>query len=137
MAGNAGTTEKSLLVIDDHREVGDFIAVAAEAAGYSTKVTTDSKGALDLCRKLRPDVVVLDIFMPDKDGIEIVAGLSSIGFDGRLLIVSGHPEDYLARVCRLACAQGLQNVSRMRKPLDARTLQGFLASTESGDARAD
>lgn len=65
-----------IMIVDDEPITLDVLAGFLEEAGYSTTVLTeDSKGALELARAQNPDLVLLDLMMPDVDGFEILRGI--------------------------------------------------------------
>ena len=65
--------------------------------------------------------------MPDLNGLDLLRLLQENGFDGHVLIISGHDDWMRASAARLAEARGLKVVGDMQKPLDARRLREVLA----------
>ena len=57
-----------VLVVDDDREIVRAIAVLLEKEGYQATIAADGTQGIDLYRKLRPDLVLLDVMMPGVDG---------------------------------------------------------------------
>jgi len=72
-------------------------------------------------RKLRTlgqvDLVLVDIYMPDMDGIEFIGKLAELRFKGKVIIVSGVSIETLALAQQLAQEGGIQVVAAMEKPL--------------------
>jgi two-component system alkaline phosphatase synthesis response regulator PhoP len=72
-----------ILVVDDDREIARVLRAYLEQAGFQVLVAYDGERALHLLRRERPDLVVLDLMLPDRDGWEVTrtvrgdAGLSS------------------------------------------------------------
>jgi two-component system alkaline phosphatase synthesis response regulator PhoP len=60
-----------ILVVDDDHQIVRLIAAYLSQAGYEVLTAFDGDGALRLIRSERPDLVVLDLMLPDKDGWEI------------------------------------------------------------------
>lgn len=58
------------LVVDDSPETLSMVSTALEENGISALVATNGRAALDLARRILPDVVLLDAMMPDLDGFE-------------------------------------------------------------------
>jgi two-component system, NarL family, invasion response regulator UvrY len=97
-----------VVLCDDHavvrRGIRDTLSeavdvkVTGEAGGYSE--------VRDLLRKVTCDVLVLDLNMPGRDGLEVLASLRDGGSPVKVLIVSMHPEDQYALRCLRAGAQG-------------------------------
>lgn len=70
-----GNLERMVLVADDEKPLAEAIAATLDTEGLETVVTYDGEQALALARSLRPDVVLLDVMMPGRNGIEICAAL--------------------------------------------------------------
>ena len=77
-------------------------------------------------------MLALDLSMPELNGIDLFRLLQENGFDGRLIIISGHDDWMRASAGRLAEARGLKVVGDMQKPLDATRLRQVLAEVRQG-----
>jgi two-component system KDP operon response regulator KdpE len=64
-----------VLVVDDEPALVRALGINLRAAGWDVHVATDGAGALAAVPEVRPDVVVLDLGLPDMDGIEVLTGL--------------------------------------------------------------
>ena len=60
-----------ILVVDDDKEIVRIIRAYLEKAGYSVSVAYEGETALHIIRSDRPDLVVLDLMLPDRDGWDI------------------------------------------------------------------
>ncbi|MBV8746349.1 MAG: response regulator, partial [Xanthobacteraceae bacterium] len=60
-----------ILVVDDDPHIRDVIRFALEKAGITTEIARDGGEALTLFRRRPPDLVILDIGMPDTDGLAV------------------------------------------------------------------
>jgi two-component system alkaline phosphatase synthesis response regulator PhoP len=79
--------EKKILVADDERDILEIINYNLTGEGYDVYTAKDGNEALDMTRKLHPDLVILDIMMPYKTGIEVCQILrSSEEFQDTLII---------------------------------------------------
>src|SRR5438270_402774 len=65
----------TILVIDDQKELADLVRRALEREGYDVIVATSGRSGLEIAREQRPDLVVLDLTMPDIDGLEVCRAL--------------------------------------------------------------
>ena len=63
------------------------------------------------------DFVLVDIYMPDMDGIEFIAELAQAGFAGAVIIISGVNVETLDMARQLAAASGIKVAAAMEKPL--------------------
>jgi len=61
-----------ILIAEDERNLRNLYLVELQEEGYTVVVASDGREALDLFRKERPDLVVLDILMPGMDGLELM-----------------------------------------------------------------
>ena len=66
---------KHILIVDDERDVVSVLAKGLTAEGYSVITALNGKNALALAKSERPDLIILDILMPDMDGPEVAVRL--------------------------------------------------------------
>ena len=66
----SGTT-KRILVVDDDKEIVRLVRAYLEQAGFQVLIAYDGETALHTIRRDRPDLVVLDLMLPDRDGWDI------------------------------------------------------------------
>jgi len=64
-----------VLVVDDEAGLARALAINLRARNYEVEVAPDGRTGLELAARTHPDVVVLDLGLPDMDGVEVVAGL--------------------------------------------------------------
>ncbi len=69
MTGNVSA--KKVLVVDDEPDTLELVKLVLESAGFKTLLATSGKEALKLAEASKPDLVLLDIMMPDMDGWEV------------------------------------------------------------------
>jgi two-component system OmpR family response regulator len=77
-----------VLVVDDEPSISDTIATALSYEGFQVATAGDGRTALELIEEFRPDLVVLDVMLPDVDGISIARRLRSAGVDTPILFVT-------------------------------------------------
>jgi CheY-like chemotaxis protein len=65
----AGTENKKILIVDDEPDVVSYLSTLLKEAGYDTVVASDGQEGLELARRTRPDLISLDITMPEKSGV--------------------------------------------------------------------
>jgi DNA-binding NtrC family response regulator len=115
-----------LLVIDDEPDIARYIGLVAEELGYEVRVTTDPEVFKRDYDELKPTVIVLDVVMPEVDGIELVKFLAQRNCAARVLVISGYAERYLDNTKTLGEAFGLQSITAMAKPVELPKLEEFL-----------
>ena len=64
-----------VLVVDDEANLTDLLSMALRLEGWQVEAAGDGRGAVLAARSLRPDVVVLDVMLPDMDGLEVLRKL--------------------------------------------------------------
>ena len=67
----------SVLVIDDETQIRRLLRVSLEKQGYEVHEASDGEDGLRMVMGKKPDVVLLDLGLPDKDGLEVLAGIRS------------------------------------------------------------
>ena len=81
-----------ILAVDDDPQALKYIRDALSGAGFTPIVTADPKEALPLMEEKRPDLVLLDLVLPDSDGIDLMQDILRIA-DVPLIFVSGYGKD--------------------------------------------
>jgi two-component system KDP operon response regulator KdpE len=64
-----------VLVVDDEPQIRRALAINLRARGYDVDLAEDGRAALDVAARSHPDVVVLDLGLPELDGVEVIKGL--------------------------------------------------------------
>lgn len=79
--------KKTVLIVDDEPYVIDSVKSELEATGFNVIVATNGQDALDLARKVRPDLILLDILMPKISGLEVCSRIREDFLTSRIPIV--------------------------------------------------
>src|ERR1700728_5116129 len=66
---------KKIVLIEDDADLYSLIQYNLDKEGFAMVGSQSGKGALELCRRERPDLVILDIMLPDSDGLDICKGI--------------------------------------------------------------
>ncbi len=66
---------KKIVLIEDDADLYSLIQYNLDKEGFTVVGSQTGKGALELCRRERPDLVLLDIMLPDSDGLDICKGI--------------------------------------------------------------
>lgn len=74
---NLWPDELKILIVDDDQEILNLIRLSLEPAGFRILRTTKPREGLDLARQEQPDLLILDIMMPDIDGFELLRRVRS------------------------------------------------------------
>lgn len=68
---------KKIVLIEDDADLYSLLKYNLEKEGFTLVGAQTGKGAIDMCRRERPDLIVLDIMLPDSDGLDICKGIRS------------------------------------------------------------
>lgn len=80
---------KKILIVDDEALIREGLEMALKLEGYMVEVADNGQDAIHKIELFRPDVVVTDIIMPDKDGIELVLSIRKFDKNIRIIAISG------------------------------------------------
>jgi DNA-binding response OmpR family regulator len=68
---------KKIVLIEDDADLYSLIQYNLEKEGFTMVGAQSGKGAIEMCRRERPDLIILDIMLPDADGFDICKGIRS------------------------------------------------------------
>jgi two-component system copper resistance phosphate regulon response regulator CusR len=119
-----------LMLIEDEKEIQDFLGRSLEEAGYQVEVAADGKSAERLSAEGVYDVLIVDLGLPDQDGITLILRLRQLGVKAPVLILSARRsvddrvrgleqggDDYLTKPFALAeLLARLRNLIRRNSP---------------------
>ncbi len=78
---------KKILLIDDEEDIRELLTYNLEKEGYSVTTADNGNQGIELAKKMIPDLILLDVMMPEKDGIETCTELRAIRELEKTLIV--------------------------------------------------
>ena len=119
-----GATPLRLLVADDNRDSAESCAALLELGGHEVHAAEAGRQALELAEKLRPEVLLLDIGMPDLNGYEVARSIRAAPWGQQMILVAvtgwGQEDDK-----RRARDAGFDH--HLTKPVDARALESLVS----------
>jgi two-component system nitrate/nitrite response regulator NarL len=97
-----------ILIVDDHYVVREGVRSLLNSfrPEWSTSEAQDATQAFEAVQSQKPDLVIMDITMPDFSGLELASRLRSTGFDRPILMFTMHKSEQLGNDSRQAGAQG-------------------------------
>lgn len=113
--GDAPSVRRTVLVVEDDASIALGLRINLENEGYAVHVAEDGERGLELVRTTSPDLVVLDVMLPKKNGLEVLHAVRSEGRTMPIIILSAKTgemdkvaglelgaEDYVAKPFSLA-----------------------------------
>ena len=119
---------RRLLVVDDEPGFVKLVERVAVEMEFDVTATTRGSQFRELHDSILPDVIVLDIVMPEVDGIELVQWLAERGTRAAVILVTGYNPSYAEAAKILADVKGLVSVRTYTKPVSIKDLRQALAS---------
>lgn len=117
---------RRLLVIDDEIEVREIIREIAEEAGYIVEEARTESEFKASFQSFDPGVIVIDMVLPDIDGLSLVRYLAERFTQARVVIMSGYGQDYVAHAQRLGNAYGLADIQGLSKPFSLASFRAVI-----------
>lgn len=116
----------SVLVVDDQDQVRRLIRETLEQAGYEVEEACNGKEGLERYRAKSADLVIMDILMPDQDGLEGIMTLRREFPDSRVIAMTGGSEAIGVGFLDVAKMLGARRT--LHKPFDLKALLDAVAS---------
>ncbi len=91
-----GSENFKILLVDDEPDILEIISYTLKSDGYLVYTAENGVKAIELAKKVKPDLIILDVMMPEMDGIEaceIIRNDSEIG-NSLIVFLSARGEDY-------------------------------------------
>lgn len=115
-----------LLIVEDEEAFARFVTTVATGVGYAVRAVTQGRDFEFQLSEWKPTVLFLDVFMPDRDGLELLGLLQKHAYDGQIVMMSGADSLYLNMAAASAKARGLRLAGVLAKPCRKQDLQGLL-----------
>ncbi|MGB6691255.1 MAG: response regulator [Terracidiphilus sp.] len=81
-----------ILIVDDEVHISETLSLVFSAQGYEVRAANSAEQAVEILAHWQPDVAVLDVMLPQMNGIDLALVIQSNYPACRLLLISGHPE---------------------------------------------
>ena len=132
-----------ILIVDDEESILVALANILRDEGFRTIATTRGEEALELYRTKRPDAVFLDIWLPDRDGLETLRALRELDPSAAVIMMSGHGTSTTAvKAIKMGAQDYLEKplsydltIDAVRSALAARAGAGLPHVLEAGGER--
>jgi CheY-like chemotaxis protein len=115
------STMSSILIVDDDNQIQRFLSKLFAKDGYDTMIASDGSEAIEIYRKNRQDIVIMDIVMPKKEGIETIIELKKIDQEVKIIAISGGGKAEANSYLKMAMSLGA--VAAFEKPINISDLR--------------
>jgi CheY-like chemotaxis protein len=105
---------RTVLVVDDGAFMLDFVRKILQSAKYNVVTAATANAGITAYREHKPDLVVTDVLMPEKDGLELIRELRELDPAVRIVAISGGGSTKFTNALSAAQAFGAQ--AAVRKP---------------------
>lgn len=83
--------QRKVLIVDDNVDAADALALILRGMGHQVDVAHDGRSGVEISRRMRPDIVLLDIAMPQMSGYDAASEIRRfLGPDVRIVAVTGY-----------------------------------------------
>lgn len=130
------TEKPRLLVIDDNDDLSSLVREVGAGLGYQSRAACGWEEIQSAVEEFHPDVIVLDVLMPDMDGIEVVQYLTGRQTRACLVVLSGADGGLRQVTSHLAKATGLNLLGTLQKPASIDELEDLLKRALDPETRA-
>lgn len=119
-----------ILVVDDENDIRDVLKDVLELEGYTVDLASNGVQAISKFRDSKPDIVVVDIVMPDKDGVSVIKEIRNESATVDIIAISGggklnpgsYKPDAIATTVYLAAADSAGANVTLTKPFNKNEL---------------
>jgi DNA-binding response OmpR family regulator len=105
-----------LLIIDDEPGVTRIIEAIARGMGFEVMSINDTDEFEKALGTIKPTIILLDIAMPGRDGMELIGYLAAANYPGKVVIMSGNDPRYIQTSSTIGKTRGLQIADTLPKP---------------------
>ena len=88
-----------IMIVDDDKAILSVLGRFISSLGYSVMTAEDGEEAGRLAAERRPDIALLDIYMPNKDGLTLLRELSVTMPETGFIMITGNDDEEVAKAC--------------------------------------
>ncbi len=117
---------KRLLVVDDQDSMTKVVSKIATGLKYEVRTVNDPARAFQVFEEFAPDVLIIDLVMPEVDGIDVLHQILAAGTSARVIVMSGFGKSYLRLGESVAAFHEHKSVTTLAKPFRKSDLAALL-----------
>jgi EAL domain-containing protein (putative c-di-GMP-specific phosphodiesterase class I)/ActR/RegA family two-component response regulator len=126
-----GQNRPITLIVDDEPGIRNFVQHVAESVGMQAVGAVSGSDALNKLKTLSPTIIVMDMQMPNGDGVQLIQGLAGLNIDAKIVIISGADTRLLEVSAEIARQRGLDIGAVLHKPVRFEELRRTLSDLYS------
>lgn len=115
----------TILIIDDELPTLQMLSLYLEACGHNVLTAENETQGLEVFKRERPPIVLTDIKMPGRDGLDVLRQIKSLSPQTEVMVITGHGDKALAQQ-----ALELKASAFFNKPLDTEALDRAIKEIE-------
>jgi len=117
LGANSVSQQVRVLVVDDDEQLRQIFRLVLEEEGYRVEEAANGKEALNCIEREAPDLVLMDLVMPEQEGLETIAQLRASNINVKIVAMSGA---FQGRMLKIASLMGVDGT--LEKPVDRHAL---------------
>jgi len=122
---------KKLVVIDDDDLITELVIEAAQQVGFMGAAANDFETFKEILGRIQPDLILIDLVMPQVDGIQVLRYLASQNCTSNILLMSGFDPKVVQTAQRLGLSLGLNVEGILSKPVSISVLKAEIKRAAS------
>jgi DNA-binding response OmpR family regulator len=115
-----------IFIVDDDPDIARFVSEVATPLGFSPRIAGGAKALMALMEKHSPAAIIMDIVMPDMDGVELIQWLGSHHLAVPIVIMTGYDSNYADAAEAIGRGNGAIVLGKLTKPFDISELEAYL-----------
>jgi len=118
---------KKVLVVDDENSITKIVDKIASNLGFIVQTLNDPAAAFDTFEAFKPDILILDMMMPNIDGIDILNQVLAAGTGAKIVVMSGYGKSYLQLGKAVGAFHDHPGITTLAKPFRRSDLVALLS----------
>jgi DNA-binding NtrC family response regulator len=117
-----------LLIVDDEPGITRVIEAAAHELSFEVMSINDTDQFEKAIALIKPTMIVLDVAMPGRDGVELIGHLAAGNYPGKVVVMSGSDPRYIQMSATIAKTRGLIVAGTLPKPFRKQDVMDLLVN---------
>jgi DNA-binding response OmpR family regulator len=123
--------------VDDEPGITRVIEAVARELGFEVLAIHDTDQFEKALGQIKPTIIILDIAMPGRDGVELIGHLAAGNYPGKIVVMSGSDPRYIQMSSTIATMRGLAVAGTLAKPFRKQQVTDLLTGLLENSAGED